>query len=110
LTNGKRRTRFNPVGSSPSRERSKGLTRSGGKGGLSQSRVTIGGVTNPAGKRSFGRSGGKGGGSFATSDLPRRRQPQNPHDPTSKDPFMRAGMGMGRNKSKIMKRAGMNMM
>jgi len=44
----------------------------------------------------------------------RRRQlppsPTNPHDPTSKDPFMRAGMGMGRNKSKIMKRAGMSMM
>jgi len=40
----------------------------------------------------------------------RRRTPTNPHDPTSKDPFMRAGIGLGRNKTKIFKRAGMDMM
>jgi len=55
-------------------------------------------------------SGGKGGGSFA-EDFPRRRRPlpNNPHDPTSKDPFMRAGLSMGTNKTKIFKRAGMSM-
>lgn len=30
-------------------------------------------------------------------------------DPTSKDPFIRAGMSMGKNTMKIFKRAGMDM-
>jgi len=42
----------------------------------------------------------------------RGRQPQrptNPHDPRSKDPFMRAGIGLGTNDTKIFTRAGMSM-
>ncbi len=40
---------------------------------------------------------------------PRGRAPQNPHDPTSKDPFMRAGMSMGSNDTDIFSRAGISM-
>ena len=90
---GKRREKFNPTQ-------------------RPQKRVRFAFATNPAGKRSLGTSGGKGGGSFAdptATGLPRRRQPQNPHDPTSKDPFIRAGIGMGTNNTKIFKRAGINM-
>jgi len=38
-----------------------------------------------------------------------RRVPANPHDPKSKDPFMRSGMAMGTNDTKIFGRAGMSM-
>jgi len=81
-------------------------------------------------ERSGGRGGaaqGIGGGGMGARDLRhefdeqprpprrggvlgnRRRQPQNPHDPTSKDPFMRAGIGLGTNDTKIFTRAGMSM-
>jgi len=66
------------------------------RGGFSQERVLFG-VSNPQGK------------TRAEPASPRRRAPQNPHDPTSKDPFMRAGLSMGTNKTKIFKRAGMSM-
>jgi len=108
---GKRRARFNTATGLPSKN-SRGFAKSGGRGGIAQDRKQIGSVENPAGNRSFGRSGGKGGGSFKRgSDLPRARRPlpTNPHDPMSKDPFMRAGIGLGRNKTKIFKRAGMSM-
>jgi len=70
---------------------------------------------NPQGRLNFGRSGGKGGGTFSSSPtdpFPRARQPQrptNPHDPKSKDPFMRSGIGLGTNDTKIFTRAGMSM-
>ena len=54
-----------------------------------QARTRFAFATNPAGKRSLGTSGGKGGGSFAdptSTGLPRRRKRQ--------DVFRRAGMGM----------------
>jgi len=85
LTNGKRRTRFNTIN-----KQGKGFEKSGGKGGISQKRTRHSFATNPAGRRSLGTSGGKGGGSFADptkTGLPRRRQPQ-------RDVFARAGMGM----------------
>ncbi len=37
------------------------------------------------------------------------KRPTNPHDPTSKDPFMRAGMGLGKNDTDIFSRAGISM-
>jgi len=55
--------------------------------GRSQKRTRHAFATNPAGKRSLGTSGGKGGGSFADptqTRLPRRRKRQ--------DVFARAGM------------------
>ena len=108
---GNRRPRF-PEGAVPARNRSKGFARSGGKGGVNQF-IGVSGNTNPAGRQNFGRSGGKGGGSFKQGDQrPRQRQPQNPtnpHDPKSKDPFMRAGIGLGTNDTKIFTRAGMSM-
>jgi len=47
-----------------------------------------------------------------TAGLRRRSlppSPTNPHDPKSKDPFMRAGIGLGTNDTKIFTRAGMSM-
>ena len=105
---GKRRPRFPEGMAVPARRRSKGFAKSGGKGGVPQA-VSVSGNINPAGRQSFGRSGGKGGGEFKTSKRPRQRQPQNPHDPKSKDPFMRAGIGLGTNDTKIFGRAGMSM-
>jgi len=77
-------------------DKSRGAEKSGGKGGISQQQTQTF-DTNPAGKRRL------------QPTTVRRRQPQNPHDPTSKDPFMRAGLSMGTNKTKIFKRAGMSM-
>ena len=106
---GKRRPRFqNRIRSA------KAFEKSGGKGGVTQQRDVFGNK-NPTGRLSFGRSGSKGGGTFSSSrtdPFPRARQPQrptNPHDPTSKDPFMRAGIGLGTNDTKIFTRAGMSM-
>ncbi len=39
----------------------------------------------------------------------REKSSQPPQDPTSKDPFMRAGIGLGTNDTKIFTRAGMSM-
>lgn len=90
--------RFPPIGGVAVNLRAE--QRSGGRGGVPQSRSINFRATNPAGKR---RSQ-----PFNIFDQ-RKRQPQNPHDPTSKDPFLRAGMGLGTNKTKIFKRAGMGL-
>ena len=94
----KRRPRFNT--NRFIARKNKGLERSGGKGGIPQVRL-LSGKENPAGK-------------FVHTQptTPRRREPQrptNPHDPTSKDPFARAGIGLGTNDTKIFTRAGMSM-
>ena len=101
-----------------------GRRRSGGRGGIPQGLGSgrnreerggfhdggVGGAnTSPPRRRGSGRNPTeiRGGTVF-----PRRRTPQrptNPHDPRSKDPFMRAGMGLGTNDTKIFKRAGMSM-
>jgi len=100
---GKRRTRF-PEGAVPARTRSKGFASSGGRGGVNQA-IQPSGNRNPTGRQNFGSSGR----AEFRDTRPRRRQPQNPHDPTSKDPFMRAGIGLGKNKTKIFSDAGMSM-
>ncbi len=105
MTNGKRRERFRTepikLGLNPPRTKApRGFEKSGGKGGVQQFRkLRI--EKNPAGK-----SGRR------TPVDTRRRQPQrptNPHNPKSKDPFMRAGIGLGTNDTKIFTRAGMSM-
>ncbi len=70
--------------------------KSDGKGGTPQLRRKLRDL-NPAGK------------TRTQPRFPRRRAPQNPHDPKSKDPFMRAGIGLGTNDTKIFGRAGMSM-
>jgi len=57
--------------------------------------------TNPSGK-----DVGTGASLFGVKPL---KRPTNPHDPTSKDPFMRAGMSMGKNDTDIFSRAGISM-
>jgi len=97
----------------------RGAQRSGGRGGVPQGLGSGGrgqGGQNPTLKEdqlSFPPRG-KLSGRNPAKDLgfPRRRQPQrptNPHDPRSKDPFMRAGIGLGTNDTKIFTRAGMSM-
>lgn len=104
MTNGKRRPRFireedigrrqPPILGASGNLRAR--EKSGGRGGTPQLRRKLTDL-NPAGKpRTQPR-------------FPRRRTPQNPHDPTSKDPFMRAGMAMGRNDTDIFSRAGISM-
>jgi len=88
---------FLPLEDGAVRRGKRGFQRSRGRGGV------------PAGVGSGSRGQGR---QDSISDPPRRRTPQrptNPHDPKSKDPFMRAGLSMGTNKTKIFKRAGMSM-
>jgi len=88
-----RSKKFPPLGSA-----GVAIKRSGGVGGRSQNRRLSG--LRPVPKTEVAPR---------RPTTNRRRAPQNPHDPTSKDPFMRAGIGLGRNKTKIFKRAGMSM-
>lgn len=93
-----------------------GLANQFNKRGVSNDadRHRIGIITSTTGEpRRLRRRGSQGvlppkGGTLVS----RRRQPQrptNPHDPKSKDPFARAGLAMGKNTTKIFKRAGMDM-
>jgi len=97
----------------------RGKQRSGGRGGVPQGLGSGFGAEERGG--GFDVSAppprGKGSGRNPTelrggTLFPRRRTPQrptNPHDPKSKDPFMRAGIGLGTNDTKIFTRAGMSM-
>ena len=100
----------------------RGRSISGGRGGFPQGlgsgrgQEARGGFQDGGGGRDHSPPRAKGSGHNPTEItgglFPRRRTPQrptNPHDPRSKDPFMRAGMGLGTNDTKIFRRAGMSM-
>jgi len=101
----------------------RGFQRSGGRSSIPQglgsgrNREERGGFQGAAGGAPSFPPRRKGSGRNPTelrggTIFPRRRTPQrptNPHDPKSKDPFMRAGMGLGTNDTKIFGRAGMSM-
>ena len=97
----------------------RGKQRSGGRGGVPQGLGSgrnleeRGGGFDISAPPPRGRGSGRNPTELRGGTLfPRRRTPQrptNPHDPTSKDPFMRAGIGLGTNDTKIFTRAGMSM-
>ncbi len=96
----------------------RGFQRSGTRGGVPQGLGSGGkgqggmNATNQLSSPQRGEGRRKTSGRNPTQLIPRRRQPQrptNPHDPRSKDPFMRAGIGLGTNDTKIFTRAGMSM-
>ncbi len=93
-----RRARFRIGGQegeqpSPSDSRSKGVARSGGKASVAQTRFR---TRQPFKTNVKGRELRK---TFVspTSVAGANRRKTNPHDPKSKDPFMRAGIGLGKN-------------
>jgi len=103
------RNRFRPTGGTPAFEKS------GKHGGVPQKRFVDSRFLAPADvpRNPAGRPRAKPDPNDprrrSRQDVFRSKRPTNPHDPRSKDPFMRAGIGLGTNDTKIFTRAGMSM-